>query len=213
MLSGRRAQAARNDRLILEAARAVFAADPDAPIAAVANHAHVGISALYRRFRSKEDLLQRLAADSLDSYVADVEAALADDGDPWSAFCNFMQRTVAAGTGLLVLRAAAAGRTPPAARALALTQQVLERAEAGRALRPEIEVADVGLLLQALHAVQLEDPARTAQVRMRYLALMLDALNFLSLHALPGPAPTLEEIAKRAPRRADERPSRGEERV
>src|SRR5688500_4545201 len=33
-MNGRRAQAARNDTLILDAARAVFVADPDAPIAA-----------------------------------------------------------------------------------------------------------------------------------------------------------------------------------
>ncbi len=48
-LSGRKAQAARNDTLILAAARAVFTADPSAPIAAVAERAGVGISALYRR--------------------------------------------------------------------------------------------------------------------------------------------------------------------
>jgi hypothetical protein len=42
-LSGRRAQAARNDQRILEAARAAFVADADAPIAAVAERAGVGI--------------------------------------------------------------------------------------------------------------------------------------------------------------------------
>src|SRR5580704_4810648 len=48
-LSGRQAEAARNDRRILESARAVFVADPAAPITAVARHAGVGISALYTR--------------------------------------------------------------------------------------------------------------------------------------------------------------------
>ena len=52
-LSGRRAEAARNDRRILEAAREVFVADPSAPIAAVAARAGVGIGALYRRYGSK----------------------------------------------------------------------------------------------------------------------------------------------------------------
>ena len=46
-LSGRRAQAARNDELILQAARAVFVSDPSAPISAVAERAGVGISPLY----------------------------------------------------------------------------------------------------------------------------------------------------------------------
>src|SRR4051795_7900300 len=89
-LSGRRAQAARNDQLILDAARAVFIADPGAPIAAVAERAGVGISALYRRYASKEDLLRKLCGDGLRRYIAEAEAALADVGDPWAAFADFM---------------------------------------------------------------------------------------------------------------------------
>jgi hypothetical protein len=46
-LSGRKAQANRNDQVILDAARQVFIADPAAPISAVAKEAGVGISALY----------------------------------------------------------------------------------------------------------------------------------------------------------------------
>ena len=48
-MSGRKAQAARNDEVILDAARAVFVADPGAPVSAVADAAGVGMSALYRR--------------------------------------------------------------------------------------------------------------------------------------------------------------------
>src|SRR5919107_3972371 len=70
-LSGRRAQAARNDELIMDAAREVFVADPTAPIAAVAERAGVGISALYRRFGSKEDLLRRLCAEGQRQYIAE----------------------------------------------------------------------------------------------------------------------------------------------
>src|SRR3954453_16553185 len=97
-LSGRKAQAARNDQRILDSARAVFTADPNAPIAAVAEHAGVGISALYRRYRSKEELLQQLSLDGLRRYIAEVQVALADDGDPWEAFAAFMRRAVDADT-------------------------------------------------------------------------------------------------------------------
>jgi hypothetical protein len=55
----RRAQAARNDQRILDAAREAFVADPGAPIAAVAKRAGVGIGALHRRYPSKEELLRR----------------------------------------------------------------------------------------------------------------------------------------------------------
>src|SRR5437762_3161463 len=105
-LSGRRAQAARNDRRILDAARAVFTADPGAPISAVAARAGVGIGALYRRYASKEELLRRLCADGLQRYIAEAEAALADQGDPWTAFATFMRRIVDADTHSLTLRLA-----------------------------------------------------------------------------------------------------------
>src|SRR5688572_31734097 len=105
-LPGRRTEAARNDKLILEAARAVFTADPEAPIAAVAERAGVGISALYRRYRSKEELLQQLSLDGLRRYIREVETALADDGDPWEAFVTFMRRALDADTHSLTLHLA-----------------------------------------------------------------------------------------------------------
>jgi AcrR family transcriptional regulator len=111
-LSGRRAQAARNDERILEAARAVFLADPGAPISEVAKQAKVGIGALYRRFASKEEVLRRLSSDGLSRYIAEAEAALADDGDPWSAFVTFMHRILDADTHSLTLRLAGTF-TPP----------------------------------------------------------------------------------------------------
>jgi hypothetical protein len=105
-LPGRRTEAARNDERILEAARAVFTADPQAPISAVAERAGVGISALYRRYQSKEELLQRLSLNGLRRYLAEVEVALADDGDPWEAFAAFMRRAVDADTSSLTLHLA-----------------------------------------------------------------------------------------------------------
>ena len=57
-LSGRRAEAARNDQIILDAARAVFTANPEAPIAAVAERAGVGIRRLYGRYGGKGGMLQ-----------------------------------------------------------------------------------------------------------------------------------------------------------
>jgi AcrR family transcriptional regulator len=98
-LSGRRAEAARNDQRILDAARAVFDADPGAPIAAVAEQAGVGISALYRRYASKEELLRRLCGDSLKVYIAAAIEALADDGDPWEAFALVFEQVASVRLG------------------------------------------------------------------------------------------------------------------
>ena len=58
---GRQAEARRNDRAVLDAARDVFSAQgADAPVSAVAERAGVGVGTLYRRYGSKTELLQRM---------------------------------------------------------------------------------------------------------------------------------------------------------
>lgn len=201
-LSGRKAQAARNDRLILDAAREVFVADPTAPISAVAERAGVGISALYRRYGSKENLLRRLSADGLRIYIAAVENALADSDDAWRAFTGFMRRVVDADTHSLTLRLA--GTFTPteelyrdSERAQELNLRLFKRTKAADAIRPDIEVSDISLLLEQLAAVRVTDEARTRQLRHRYLALHLEALHAPAGSELPGPPPSWGEIGQR----------------
>jgi len=199
---GRRGQAARNDQRILDAAGEVFAADPGAPIAAVAERAGVGISAVYRRHESKEELLRRLCADGLQRYIAAAEAALADDGDPWTAFVRFMRRVVDADTHSLTVRLA--GRFTPteelyleSAKAQDLNERLLERMKGAGAIRSDLEVDDLSLLFEQLAAVRLGDRRRTKRLRYRYLVLLLDAVHMPSGAPLPGPPPTWEEISRR----------------
>src|SRR5215212_5354689 len=181
-MSGRRAEAARNDKLILEAAREVFVSDPGAPIATVAERAGVGIGALYRRYGSKEDLLRRLNADGLETYIAAVEEALADTGDPWEAFAGFMRRVVDADTHSLTLRLS--GTFVPTKelhregrRAQELNVRLFARTRAAGAVRSDVEVDDIALLLEQLASVRVGGRERTRQLRHRYLALLLDALR------------------------------------
>jgi len=201
-LSGRRAQAARNDETILEAARAVFVADPGAPISAVAERAGVGISALYRRYASKEDLLRKLCGDGLRRYISEVEAALADQGDPWEAFAAFMHRLVDADTNSLTQRLA--GTFTPdeelyrdAAKAQELNLQLFGRATAAGVLRPDVVVDDIGLILEQVTSLKLGDPERANQLRHRYLTLFLDAMHLESGTPLPGPPPSWRELSER----------------
>jgi AcrR family transcriptional regulator len=197
-LSGRRAQAARNDGRILDAARAVFVADPEAPISAVAKRAGVGISALYRRYPSKEELLRQLCADGLRRYIAAVEAALADDSDPWGAFVRFMARIVDEDVHSLTLRLA--GTFTPteemyrdAERAQGLNVQLFERTRASGAMRPDLTVNDLSFLFEQLAAVRGRDEERTRELRHRYLGLLLDALRTPSPSPLAGGAPSWDE--------------------
>jgi AcrR family transcriptional regulator len=202
-LSGRKAQAARNDELILQAARAVFTADPGAPIAAVAERAGVGISALYRRYPSKEALLQKLCFDGLGLYIRASEKALEDQGDAWEAFATYMREIVDYDTHSLTI--ALAGTFAPteelyhsATRASELAAQVHAKALEAGVLRPDITVADVALLFEQLASIKLGDHERTEQLRHRYLALVLDALRLPpDNRPLPGPPPDDDELRAR----------------
>lgn len=201
-LSGRRAEAARNDGRILEAAREVFVADPGAPISAVAGRAGVGIGALYRRYASKEELLQRLALDGLRRYVAAVEAALDDGGDPWDAFARFMRRASDDGAGSLTLLlagsfAATDEMNREGQEAHDATRRLLERTRDAGALRADIGVGDISLLLEQLQAIRVADADRARELRQRYLALLLHSLNAPGAAPLPGPPPGWEEISQR----------------
>jgi AcrR family transcriptional regulator len=214
-LSGRRAQAARNDTAILDAARAVFLRDPSAPIAAVAAEAGVGISALYRRYANKEALVASLCAEGLDRYAAAAERALAGELDPWQAFVAFVTEVVDEDVHALTVRLAGTFRPTPelvaqAARATALGAEVFRRADEAGALREGFVFNDVAMLLEQATAVRVSDPERTLALRRRYLALTLEAVRAGgpqgeaagSPTGLPGPPPTDAELGERwvAPR-------------
>src|SRR3954451_10491613 len=93
--AGRAREAARNDETILAAAREVFLEDHRAPISAVAERAGVGISALYRRYAGKEDLLRTICHNGLLVFIAEAERA-AEEKDPWTAFASFLHSVVEA---------------------------------------------------------------------------------------------------------------------
>ncbi len=199
-LSGRRAQAARNDQLILESARAVFLADPEAPITAVAKHAGVGISALYTRYGSKEELLRKLCYDGLKRFVDETEAALADERDDWTTFADYLRRLVDADTSSMTL-ALAGSFTPTeemfalAERANQLLQGLFDRVKS--ALRPDLDVHDVSMIFELVAAVKLADRSRTEQLRRRYLGLILDGLRAGDRNELEGPPPSWRELNER----------------
>jgi AcrR family transcriptional regulator len=190
----RQGRAARNDDLILDAARSVFLADPAAPIAAVAEAAGVGMAALYRRYPGKDVLVRALWSEGLRRTIEASEAALADEHGAWDAFDDWMHRLVVAGTPALVQRLA--GRvapTPDDAHALAragqLIERVVDRARASGSLRRGVEAGDVVVILEMVTSLRSDDASHTAQLRRRYLGLMLDGLRAASGGALEGAAP------------------------
>lgn len=200
-LSGRRSQAAQNDSLILAAARDVFLADPKAPIAAVAARAGVGISALYRRHPSKEDLLRQLCHDGLRRFIEVAESASAEP-DGWRAFTDFLRRLVDADVHSLTVHLAGtfaptAEMNRDAQRANTLAAGLVDRAQRSGRLRADVVTQDVGLLLEGCAAIRVPDAERTRQLRRRHLALLVAGLSAAGDPPLPGPAPEPDEMSWR----------------
>jgi len=198
-LPGRRGQAARNDVAILAAAREVFLTDPKAPIAAVAERAGVGISALYRRYPGKEALQRRLCHDGLRAFISEAEAAAAQP-DGSRAFTTFLDRIVEADVHSLTVHLA--GTFTPTdpmyrdtERANALATGLMERARADGALRPDVVAGDITIVLEACAAIRIPaDAARTTQLRRRCLAALLDGMSSMHAGPLPGPPPDAEDL-------------------
>jgi AcrR family transcriptional regulator len=201
-LRGRQAQAAQNDELILQAAREVFLADPTAPISAVAERAGVGIGALYHRYAGKEDLLRTLCRNGQEIYLTEIKRALASGDEPWEAFTRFLRRIVAANTHGLTVRLA--GTFVPTAEQLALAEEMqalaielFERVRATGLLRDDVTYLDIEFLLEFLASVKLGNASRTAELRQRHLAVIIDGLRADGRTPLPGQPPTWEEQTQR----------------
>lgn len=207
-LTGRKAQAARNDEAILAAAKAVFTEDPGAPIQAVAKRAGVGIAALYRRYPSKDDLLRKLCGDGLTTYMEIVQAALdRPESDAWEAFAGYVRGIMEADTPSITLRLA--GTFAPSQElwdqsvaAGELNQQLFERTQAAGVLREGVTMNDVALLTESLASLRLPDDERSRALRRRYTELLLEALRgprdgWSPPPDLPGAPPSDEELGAR----------------
>jgi AcrR family transcriptional regulator len=200
-MAGRRAQAARNDGAILAAARDVFLDDPKAPVAAVAERAGVGMSALYRRYPGKEDLLRTLCHDGLRRFNAEAEAA-SEHLDGWEALESFLISVVDADVHSLTVHLAGTFTPTPEMRAEAdrsgeLVLDLVRRAYASGRLRTDLVAEDIGLLLESCAAIRVPDADRTRQLRRRHLRMLLDGMAAHHETDLPGPPPTAADLGWR----------------
>lgn len=153
---GLRADAVRNRQRIVAAARQIFEEQGlDAPLDEVAERAGVGAGTLYRRFPTREELVEAAFAEELTQVGAIAEEALLCE-DPWTGFTTFVERlcgAMAADRGisdLLVLRLpnsrVAAGSCERQNRAVG---ELVRRAQEAGALREDVVPEDVLLFLMA----------------------------------------------------------------
>jgi AcrR family transcriptional regulator len=171
-------------------------------MSAVAARAGVGISALYRRYASKEDLLREVARDGLQQYLDEAETAVADERDPWTAFATFMERLLDAQTVAITMSLAGAF-TPSqdlidmSIRAGELNELIVDRTKRRGGLRKDVVVDDLSLILEQVSSIRLGGERRTRELRRRYLELCLDGLRSNGKGKLPGPPPTPDELSSR----------------
>ena len=175
----------------------MFLADPAAPIAEVAKRAGVGISALYRRYPSKEELLRVLCSDGQQIYLREVRRAIDSDGEPWEVYAEYLRRIVAADTHALGNRLA--GLFTPTESMFAdatamrqLGERLFNRVKKAGGFRAGLTFIDVGSLLEAIANVRVPDAARTSVLQQRMLAVLLEGIR-PGGPALPGKALTWEE--------------------
>jgi AcrR family transcriptional regulator len=213
----RRAEVERNDRALLEAARRVVAEDgADASVASIASRAGVGVGTLYRRYRTKEELFQRLCVLALDEYAAAAEQGLALD-DPWEGLAHFVAAAALAGTGSLGQVAGTIEVTEEMAAASdrgdAAAEEVIRRAQGAGVLRDDVDPVDVALLIEQLGRSPLveqltrhgRDELLDAAVhaRRRLIAIAVDGLRAPARSGLPEPAPGWELFTERWARTED----------
>jgi AcrR family transcriptional regulator len=201
-LGGRKAEAERNDRIVLDAATEVFLElGYEAPMSLIAERAGVGMGSLYRRYRSKDDLIRRLCTVSMERTLDAAERALAEEPDGWSALARFMHDAVRCGAGALKGFAGTIRVTPQMAalaeRAAAAMQAIIDRACREGSLRDGVTPGDLTFMCLMLRVNIGLDGARLEELRERYLAVLLDGLSRHRADPLPGRAPGWAEVADR----------------
>lgn len=144
-----RADAARNRERVLAAARAAFGTDGvQVPLDEVARRAGVGPGTVHRHFPTKESLLEAIVAGTVDRLTTEARKQLRapEAGDAFYAFFSRMVHQGAKNRAFTAAleeldgdsSAAVAGRE-----LFAATAELLRRAQAAGAVRPDVDVRHV----------------------------------------------------------------------
>ncbi len=179
-----RKDAERNRLRVLAAARALFAERGLEPnLNEVAHHAGVGVGTVYRRFRTKEELLEAIFEDGLDQITALAEAALRHD-DPWLGFVWLVEQMceiTATDRGLreIAFSKSYGGDRVTAAqdRLVPVLERVVERAQHDGRLRPDFSATDMPIINLLAGSVSEFAGHVDPQLWRRYVAMLLDGMR------------------------------------
>jgi AcrR family transcriptional regulator len=194
-----RADAARNRERIIAAAAAVFAERGlDAATAEIAHRAGVGEATLFRRFPTKDDLIDAIIETRMDEVATLVDAA-ADDPDPTVALEHVMQVLVkqfSRDRGFFEAAGARCMNDPKfqaqRERGLAAVGRLLKRAQDAGAVRRDLSPSDISFLAgSAMYAMEVSKPGLREDLWKRYLRVILDGMKPEGASKLRPGAPKL----------------------
>ncbi|GAA4607436.1 TetR/AcrR family transcriptional regulator [Actinoallomurus liliacearum] len=188
-MTGRLPHSLRSDALdnrerVLDAARALFAADGlDVPMREIARRAGVGPATLYRRFPTKRLLVTEVFTDEMRACHAIVDQGRAHS-DPWRGFCLVIEKLCelhARNRGFTDAFMAtfpdavdlAAGRE----HALNSIAELARRAKDTGRLRPDFVLDDLILMLMANRGIHATSMAAQITASRRFAALMIRAFQ------------------------------------
>jgi AcrR family transcriptional regulator len=187
-----RADAERNRRRILDAARAVFAdRGLDAPLEDIAERAGVGIATLYRRFATREDLVMAVFCDTFAQFAEFAEEALRAPS-AWTGFRHLVERVCAlqaadrGSTDVLILAPSCERAREHRTRGFRAFTELVRRAQEEGTLREDFTVEDFVLLLIANASVVQATMEAAPHAWRRFVALMLQ--SYRAPHDGPLPA-------------------------
>lgn len=202
-----RADAQRNRVLLVDAAATLFAErGPEVPMEEIARRAGVGVGTLYRRFPDREALVRAVAFEGFHRVVANARAA-AGEPDGWSGITRFVRSSVAdlslaAWLSTWFARTWAelrldAEQQELRAELLGLLDGLVRRAQHEGAMRPEIGVGDLAVLLaRVLRPLPGALGAVSERSVERHVAVVLDGLRARPGDPLPGRPLTLEDLGR-----------------
>ncbi|WP_067687560.1 TetR/AcrR family transcriptional regulator [Nocardia jejuensis] len=200
----RRRDARDNQERILTAARARFRVDGlEASLTAIAREAGVSIGTLYNHFPTRDALIGTALHDRVAESVRHAETALSNP-DPWTGLVDqltLMAEWQAADRGFTDICVYSLPADSPIeqtkARGHLLTHELVTRAQSSGALRPDVDLTDIGLLLwSAVRATErIHETAPDAW--RRHVAILLDGLRTAAARPLPG-APLDPELVRDA---------------
>jgi AcrR family transcriptional regulator len=179
-----RADARRNRERVLEAARVAFAADGShASLDEIARGAGVGAGTVYRHFPTKEALFEAVVLNRIGELVEEAQARSADP-DPGRAFSSFVELLAREGalkrdlvetlsSDGIQLRL---GEAPVFQRLVDVLGQLLGRAQHAGAVRRDITVNDVMVVLTGA-AYAICQARGDDEQSGRLLAIMCDGLR------------------------------------